>query len=223
MRARVPTLKKVRRRAGSAQWRRYLSAPIERRRGRHMEIFLRLAKKRPALPPAEEMLSRRRGLYAVGACVSIHTRAPNSKKAQRTSRPAEKGNVSCAGEGAIIATPLIVAILIPTIRVGWIHWPTSDCGMSTGLHATLTLRCCRWSCRCARRLRTGAPAAKPRFPAAITGGKLEALISVPHRRAMEGLSLCCSHHGGQGHYRHRKLAHCSLPLSIYRCNHPRLH
>jgi hypothetical protein len=34
----------------------------------------------------------------------------NSKKAQRTSRPAVKGNVSCAGEGGVIAKPPIVAI-----------------------------------------------------------------------------------------------------------------
>jgi hypothetical protein len=68
-------------------------------------------KEKAGVSAGQGMLSRRRGLYAVGACVSIHIRAPNSKKAQRMSRPAVKGNVSCAGEGAIIARPLIVALL----------------------------------------------------------------------------------------------------------------
>jgi hypothetical protein len=82
--------------------------------------------------------------------------------------------------------------------------------------ATRGPRCCSGSCACACRLGTRGPVTKPSIvrPA---GGILEALISVLYRPSMEGVSLCCSHHGskrGQGRYRHHKLAHCSLPLKF---------
>jgi hypothetical protein len=119
-------------------------------------------------------------------------------------------SVSCAGEGAIIARPLIVAFA--SLRR---FAPLGNRGRHRGWSATATsgLRCC--SC-----LRTLSPVTKPPI-LGITGGMLEALLSVLHRPSMDGVSLCCSHHGskrGQGHYRHQKLAHCSLPLSIYGIN-----
>ena len=137
------------------------------------------------------------------------------RKVRRTQKsPAHvppKGNVSCAGAGAIIARPPIVAIasLRRFATVDLINWPRTG---GRGCSTTATGR----SCACARRLRTGAPAAKPPI-LGITRGILEALISVLHRPSMEALSLGCSHEGsesGQGRYRHHKLAHCSLPLRV---------
>ena len=83
---------------------------------------------------------------------------------------------------------------------------------------TATSRSRYCSCRtCACRLRTRAPVTKPTIMA-NTRGVLEALISVPHRPSLDGVSLRCSYHGskrGEGHYRHHKLAHFSLLLNFY--------
>ena len=44
------------------------------------------------------------GRVLTHAYVALYVRYGELKKAQRMSRPAVKGNVSCAGEGAITAT-----------------------------------------------------------------------------------------------------------------------
>jgi hypothetical protein len=109
--------------------------------------------------------------------------------------------------GAITARPLIVAFA--SLRR---FAPFGNARRRRGCSsATATSR------TCARCLRTRVPVTKPPI-LGITGGMLEALLSVLQRPPMDGVSLCCSHHGsesGQGRYRHHKLAHCSLPLSIY--------
>jgi hypothetical protein len=117
-------------------------------------------------------------------------------------------NISCAGEAAIIARPPTDAIasLRRFVRVA------RNGGRHRGCSATATSgpRCC--GC-----LRTRAPGTKPTI-LGITGGILEALISILHRPSMEALSLGCSHEGsesGQSRYRHHKLAHCSLLLRFY--------
>jgi hypothetical protein len=147
-----------------------------------------------------------RGSIAAPLCRSLR-QIRRTQKVQRMSRPAVKGNVSCAGEGAITARPLLVAFA--SLRR---FAPVGNAGRRRGCSATATSRCA-----CARCLRTCVPVTKPPI-LGITGGMLEALLSVLQRPSMDGVSLCRSHHNsesGQGRYRHRKLAHRSLPLSIY--------
>jgi hypothetical protein len=129
------------------------------------------------------------------------------RKVQRIYVPRTE-NISCAGEGAFIARSPTEAIaslrrFVRVARNGGRHRGCSATAMSGP-------RCC--GC-----LRTRAPRTKPTI-LGITGGILEALISILHRPAMDALRLGCSHEGsesGQGRYRHHKLAHFSLLLRFY--------
>jgi hypothetical protein len=82
----------------------------------------------------------------------------------------------------------------------------------------------RFSCARARRLRTGTPEAEPAI-LCIAAGIREAPISVPCRRSVENVSLCCSRHSSKrrdSRHRHHKLTHCCLPFSFLVLQRPRV-
>ncbi len=93
--------------------------------------------------------------------------------------------------------------------------PSARCAIAT------SPRCCgvgcSRSCAYACRLRAGTPAAEPAILCINACRVLEALISVLHRRSLEVVSLCCSHHRSkrrQSRHCHHKLTHGFLPLSF---------
>jgi hypothetical protein len=107
-------------------------------------------------------------------------------------------------------------------------WPEREANVSCAgreplaRRATATSpRCCGVRCSrsgaCACRLRAGTPAAEPAILCINACRILEALISVLHRRTLEVVSLCCSHHRckrRQSRHCHHKLTHGFLPLSF---------
>jgi hypothetical protein len=128
---------------------------------------------------------------------SVHMQMPLSAKGRgklkkSSACPEREANVSCAGRE-----------------------PSARCAIATGP------RCCgvgcSRSCACACRLRAGTPAAEPAILCINACRILEALISVLHRRSLEVVSLCCSHHRSerrQCRHCHQKLTHGFLPLSF---------